>query len=99
MMQEIDPKFPAIEAAWWRWVNENCPHQSERARGRWMSSNDFHYDGTIWKRTMMAHRSNTGKSVVARSIVYRSKDGRVIGSGGWKPNRRSDPDRNWGLPD
>jgi len=95
----MDQEFFAIDSAWWRWVNENCPHKSQKTRGRWMSSNEFSYDGATWKRSMSAHRSNTGKNIVARSITYTSSDGRVLTNGEWKPNRRSDPARNWGLPD
>src|ERR1019366_10241044 len=98
-MLDIHPQFPAIEQAWWEWVDQNCPNKSPRARGKWMSANVFSYDGTTWERSNFEHRSNSGKSVVHRTIIFSGKDGRAISNGERRPNRRSDPNRNWGLPE
>jgi hypothetical protein len=94
---QTDEGFFAIEAAWWKWVDENCPSKSPRARGKWMNENEFTYDGTVWQRSMTAYKSNSGKTIVDRDMVFYSADGRTLRCTSGSPNRRNDPDRNWGL--
>jgi hypothetical protein len=60
-------------------------------------SAEFEYDGTTWTREWNPVMSNTGKSVVDSTEIFRGADGRVIYKAAGKPNRRNDPDRNWGL--
>jgi hypothetical protein len=96
-MSRIEGNFYAIEAAWWKWVNENCPSQSKRARGRWMNENTFEYDGTTWARSYTPYKSNSGKSVVDSTVIFSGADGRKILKTAGSPNRRNDADRNWGL--
>lgn len=89
--------FRELNAAWWKWVDENCPSHSSRARSKWISENTFTYDGTTWTRERTYYQSNSGKTVVARRIVFRSADNRTIERGPEEPNRRNDERRNWGL--
>jgi hypothetical protein len=96
-MSKIEGDFFTIEAAWWKWVDDNCPSQSKRARGRWMSENVFEYEGTTWTRSYVSYKSNSGKSVVDSTTVFAGADGRKIYKTAGSPNRRNDADRNWGL--
>lgn len=96
-MAEVDNGFFALEAAWWKWVDENCPSKSPRVRGKWMRENTFSHEGMVWQRDMLPYKSNSGKTIVDRSTTFCSEDGRVIRSPANSPNRRNDPDRNWGL--
>jgi hypothetical protein len=98
-MTDIHPDFFKIQEAWWKWVNENCPSKSARARGRWMSANTFTWDGTTWTRSYTPYKSNSGKTTVDSAEIFYGADGRVIGKppSDLGPNRRNDPDRNWGL--
>src|SRR5690349_6791629 len=98
MTARVDEGFCELEDAWWKWVNENCPYSSARARGKWMRQNTFIHKGVVWKREMVADRSNSGKTVVQRVITFHTEDGRIVECDpGFRPNRRNDPDRNWGL--
>jgi hypothetical protein len=90
--------YCVIESAWWKWVDEQCPFSSPRARGKWMNNNEFTFSGTKWKRFSNPMISNSGKSIVHRAIYFVAEDGRKLGI---EPalfvNRRNDPKRNWGL--
>lgn len=97
-MTDIHPDFFAIEEAWWKWVDENCPNQSSRARGRWMNSNVFSYDGTTWTRDRVGYKSNSGHTVVDNAVTFHGADGRALSKPRSEfPNRRNDAKRNWGL--
>lgn len=97
-MTGIHPDFFAIEDAWWNWVNENCPSESPRARGRWMNSHKFEFDGTVWTRDRVGYKSNSGKTIVDNAVSFHGADGRVIAKSPSEfPNRRNDSERNWGL--
>jgi hypothetical protein len=92
--------FWILERAWWQWVDANCPHTSARARGKWMSANTFEYDGTTWTRSWQPVKSNSGKSIVDSITIFYGADRRRFHKAADRPkNRRSDPDRNWGLPE
>ena len=92
--------FETLNKAWWDWVDINCSSKSKRTRGRWMHSNVFEFDGTVWKRNWGAMTSNSGKTKTTTSEVFVGADGRTIGYQLDIPlNRRNDPNRNWGLPE
>jgi hypothetical protein len=93
----VELGFYGLEGAWWQWVDANCPSAKPKERAKWMSENTFSHDGTTWTRSTWQHYSNTGKTIVARSVVFHGADGRVIDNGKWEPNRRSDQKRNWGV--
>jgi hypothetical protein len=61
----------------------------------------FETDGQTCTRSASYRSSNSGKTKYW-TITYRSASGRVFtgGSGATRPlNRRSDPERDWGLPE
>ncbi|MCP3385991.1 hypothetical protein NLM31_36965 [Bradyrhizobium sp. CCGUVB4N] len=63
--------------------------------------NKFLFDGETWTRSASAVSSNSGKTKYW-TVTYTSASGRKFtgGSGATRPtNRRSDPERNWGLPE
>jgi len=80
-----------------QWVSAGCPYKSPKKRGEWVRVNLFFYAGTTWTRNALPYKSNSGKSVVHRSISFSAADGRVIDNGDWPTNRRNDSKRNWGL--
>jgi hypothetical protein len=86
-----------MEKAYWEWLKQNCPYKSKRARIEWMKGNLFPFDGSEWYRTAVPHLSNSRKTVVHWSVIFKAADGRVVHNGEWSPNRRSDAERNWGL--
>jgi hypothetical protein len=52
-----------------------------------MRANTFEYDGTTWTREWNPVMSNTGKSVVDSTEIFRGTDGTVIYKAAGKPNR------------
>lgn len=101
MVDEATPKaldYATLSSAWWKWVDDNCPSQSPRARGKWMHANTFTYDGTTWKMQSMGYKSNSGKTT-RYETVFVGEDGRRVESMPVPKNRRNDPERNWGLPE
>jgi hypothetical protein len=69
-MAQIDDGFFAIEAAWWKWVDENCPSKAPSARGKWMRENVFIYEGVKWERDVTTYKSDSGKTIVDRLTVF-----------------------------
>ena len=64
-----------------------------------MKANTSEYDGKTWERSWSPMMSNSGKTVIDADTIFRGADGRVIYKARGNPNRRNDPDRNWGLPE
>lgn len=63
-----------------------------------MHANDFTYAGTIWRRDRLTQTSNSGKTTYTKETTFTAADGRVVSrDAGLPTNRRSDPNRNWGL--
>lgn len=92
--------FEILNTAWWDWVNKNCPSKAKRVRGVWMHSNDFQFDGASWVRHRETSKSNSGKTTYTDYEAFHGSDGRIIDRDfGKRLNRRSDPARNWGLPE
>jgi len=85
----------------WRRHADQCPHPaySTAARTWFREHPSFEFDGTSWTRKVRRERSNSGKTMQLRSIVYHGADGRTVTAFDDGPNRRNDPDRDWGLPD
>lgn len=55
----------------------------------------FEHDGMVWTKFVHAVRSNSGK-FKRWSISFKSDQGHYVPDD-MPPNRRNDPDRNWGL--
>lgn len=88
------------EDAYWRHYNSN-PHPPQSKEGRaWLKENPwFEFNGKRWRRETSPMKSNSGKTIVAWNPTYYAEDGEVVKGFHRAPNRRNDPDRNWGLPE
>lgn len=87
-----------LEDAYWRWMNQACPYPRYSAEARsWRKAVLFEYRGVQYTRDRYIMRSNSGKSVVGGTTTFYGADGSVFSCEGPAPNRRNDPDRNWGL--
>lgn len=90
----------SIKEAWRRHA-DNCPHfpMSPEAKSWFRENLSFEFDGTRWRREVNRQLSNSGKTRPIKSIIYYAEDGRTIIEQDEGPNRRSDPKRDYGLPD
>lgn len=88
------------EDAYWRHYNSN-PHPPQSKEGRaWLKENPwFEFNGKRWRRETSPMKSNSGKTIVAWNPTYYAEDGEIVKGFHRAPNRRNDPNRNWGLPE
>jgi hypothetical protein len=70
-MQE--PRWYALEAAFWKWVDENCPSKKPSERSAWMKENTFSYAGTTWSRIRTPHESNSRKTISYWTTTFRRR--------------------------
>ncbi|WP_156381073.1 hypothetical protein [Aminobacter sp. DSM 101952] len=89
-----------LDEAWARHA-DTCPHPAySLAAQTWFRENlRFYFDGTFWRRERRYQTTNSGKGRRLRSLTYYGEDGRVVTTHEVGPNRRNDPDRDYGLPD
>lgn len=80
-----DTGFLEIEAAWWKWIDENCQSKSPRARAKWIRESTFTFEGVVWHRRSTTFRSNSGKTIVERDTCFVSEDGRTLSGGAGSP--------------
>lgn len=94
-------KPPVDLADAWRRHAASCPHPAfTDASKAWFRENStFEFDGTRWRRERRFQTTNSGKGQRLRSIQYHGADGRVVTDFDDGPNRRNDPERDYGLPD
>jgi len=88
--------YAELNAAYWAWIEANCPYPKGKERNAWLKANPFVHNGVAYVRDSSPMRSNSGKTVVAWSVWFRGPGGVVI-SNEVEPNRRNDANRNWGL--
>jgi hypothetical protein len=69
------PDFDAINRAYWRWRDANCPFdryaEAEQER-QWREQNRFPYEGRLWHR--VSDRED-------RTLTFRGADGVVVARG------------------
>lgn len=90
-------KYYELESAYWKWVNAICPHpDGSQERARWIVQNQtFVHEGVDYRRHAYRQRSNSGKSSRWSTSFTGSDGSHYVDPIG--PNRRNDPERNWGL--
>jgi len=89
--------FAILERAYWRWADRVCPYPGGSAAAKqWLATASFAYRGVAYQRTRQSMESNSGKTS-HRWTQYDGADGSSYTNDRPQPNRRNDPERNWGL--
>jgi hypothetical protein len=90
--------FDVLEDAYWRWVRRECPHPRHSSEEhRWREETPFLHLGARYTRDRTVMRSNSGKTVVGGRTTFMGPGGAVFAGEPVTPNRRNDPEWNWGL--
>jgi hypothetical protein len=92
MMSE--DRFSDLEMAYWPWLRKTCPHKvaDAEARGAWMRSNRFPFDGQTWLRESTRVRSKTPREFGGWDVTHTGDDGTVIRSVAVPSSRWRKPD-------
>lgn len=80
-MAEKPVTFAALERAFWRHVDQSCPHPlHSRHRYTWLRANKvFPFQGTVWERTSLSRSTEVGSVAPGTHlIIYSAPDGTII---------------------
>jgi rubredoxin len=89
-----------VKDAYFRHYYSN-PYPPRSKEGKaWLKDHPrFAWDGAVWRWSYSVMLSNSGKSVRDYGQTFFAEDGRTSADPRLPPNRRNDPERNWGLPE
>ena len=73
--------FSDLERAYWRFVDQNCPHPiHSRHRYTWLRANRaFDYNGILWERASTTRASEAGSAAPGTHLVlFTAANGVVV---------------------
>lgn len=94
--RRCNPKSPID--AYYNWM-EQCPHPSGKKRKQWKSENPLVFKGITYVDHWSPQLSNSGKTTRWAGYLAGSDGSHHTITDQHINNRRSDPKRNWGLPE